>query len=349
MIEKYRNVGGIFFVLVLLCMGCAQKEATTEIRQAFVALEILEYEEALKIFEEIITSNLEEQRTIARGRGLSYLGLTRYEEAIASFQHALSYSNGIAQGIDYDINYYLALAYHKSGDYERAIEIYDTLIFLQPKESHAYYLKGVLLLEQGRLEDACRAFEGAIMCDVTDYNLLISVAKNFTEAGEETLAKSYLQEVFNQTNSQLDAATSGKIYYYLEDYNQARLHLDQVKGTTEEVTLMLGQTYEELGDLNYAIIVYEDYLKTNINSAIIYNRLALCFVSQERYSEALKTVQNALTIGENVMRQTLLYNEIVIYEYLGDFAQAAILMKSYLLKYPDDEKAIREYQFLETR
>lgn len=338
------------FVLVLfVCMGCAQKEATVEIRQAFVALELFEYEEALKIFEAITTSNQEELRIIARGEGLAYRGLTQYEDAIMSFQRALSYSNGIPQEIDYDINYHMADVYCENGDYEKAMERYELLITLQPKVSQAYYLKGVLLLEQGMLEESCNAFEGAIKCDTDDYDLVIAISQNLKEVGEEERGKEYLQETLQQANGKLDALTLGKLYYYIEEYDQARLYLDQVKGSSEEVTLMLGKTYEELDDINYAVGVYEDYLQTNITSGIIYNRLALCLVSQGRYSEALEKVQAAIKLGNTTMTQALLYNEIVIYEYLGEFTEAAVLMKSYILKFPDDENAIRENEFLETR
>ena len=49
------------------------------------------------------------------------------------------------------------------------------------------------------------------------------------------------------------------------------------------------------------------------------------------------------------MAQSLSYNEIVAYEYLGQFRKAAVLMENYLQKYPTDSEAIRENIFLSTR
>ena len=49
------------------------------------------------------------------------------------------------------------------------------------------------------------------------------------------------------------------------------------------------------------------------------------------------------------MKQVLLFNEIVAYEHLGEFEKATSLMKEYLVAYPDDELAIREFEFLSTR
>ena len=47
--------------------------------------------------------------------------------------------------------------------------------------------------------------------------------------------------------------------------------------------------------------------------------------------------------------QNLRRNEILAYEYKGDFASAKEKMASYVEDYPEDETAAREYQFLQTR
>jgi len=56
-----------------------------------------------------------------------------------------------------------------------------------------------------------------------------------------------------------------------------------------------------------------------------------------------------MQIEDNGMMQTLAFNEIVAYEYLGEFKQASVLMENYVRTYPDDSEAAREYEFLKTR
>ena len=51
----------------------------------------------------------------------------------------------------------------------------------------------------------------------------------------------------------------------------------------------------------------------------------------------------------NASMQSLRFNRIVAYEYLGQFDQAKLAMEQYLALYPDDENAQREYTFLKTR
>ncbi len=113
--------------------------------------------------------------------------------------------------------------------------------------------------------------------------------------------------------------------------------------------LLLGQTYEELGDYNYAISVYGGFLENDQTNARIYNRYGLCKMEMKAYEEALTAFQAGKNIENNDMMQTLRFNEIITYEKLGDYKQAASLMGSYLSTYPDDKTAQREYIFLKTR
>ena len=69
----------------------------------------------------------------------------------------------------------------------------------------------------------------------------------------------------------------------------------------------------------------------------------------KEYTAALEAFQAAMNIEDNGMMQSLKFNEIVAYEYMGDFKTASALMNSYMKSYPDDETAKREYEFLRTR
>ena len=56
-----------------------------------------------------------------------------------------------------------------------------------------------------------------------------------------------------------------------------------------------------------------------------------------------------MNVEGNTVTQSLKFNEIVAYEYLGQYDQAKLAMEQYLALYPDDEKAQREAVFLKTR
>ena len=67
------------------------------------------------------------------------------------------------------------------------------------------------------------------------------------------------------------------------------------------------------------------------------------------YSGALECFQAGKALGDQSVMQSLAFNEIVAYEYLGEFSRANELMQSYLKNYPDDADALRERDFLSTR
>ncbi len=79
------------------------------------------------------------------------------------------------------------------------------------------------------------------------------------------------------------------------------------------------------------------------------NQLGLCRMRTGDYEGALSAFQAAKNIEDNGMMQVLRMNEIVAYERLHNFKEAASLMNSYLSSYPDDEAAKREYEFLKSR
>ena len=84
----------------------------------------------------------------------------------------------------------------------------------------------------------------------------------------------------------------GRISFYLGDYEQARTSLEKAQeaGGAEAASL-LGQTYEALGDYNYAASVYSTYLETKEPDAAIYNQLGLCKLKGGDYEAALAAFQ----------------------------------------------------------
>lgn len=64
---------------------------------------------------------------------------------------------------------------------------------------------------------------------------------------------------------------------------------------------------------------------------------------------ALAAFQAGLEVEGNTATQSLMFNELVAYEYLGQYDKAKLAMDQYLALYPDDEKAQREAVFLQTR
>ena len=307
-----RQICIVFATALLACAlltGCgAAKE--DNLSQG-IAVEQMDYEGALTCFE-AAALNKEDMRQVYRGQGLAYMGMTDYENAAASFEKALGQSSPRPDAMDYDINYYLATAYYRNGQVDKAIHVYQAITDLKPGEKTAWYLKGTMELEQGSTDAAKADFDKAVEAAPNDYDIRIDIFCSCSKYGQDDLGKSYLENVLDGDRKRISDFDLGRISYYLGDYEQARTSLEkaQENGGAEAASL-LGQTYEALGDYNYAASVYNTYLQN-------------------------KT-------------QSLMFNELVAYEYLGQYDKAKLAMDQYLALYPDDEKAQREAVFLQTR
>lgn len=329
--------------------GCGAVAEEEVMLTAVQQIENFEYETALATLEAAAEAG-EDKQMIARNKGIALAGLTRYEEAAACYLEALSYSDLFVEEIDYDLNYYLADAYEKMGDSARAKEVYSAILALEPEEVNALFLRGRLYLKDGQHELAMADFTKTVELDKEGYDLRIEIAGLLSEAGYTDEGMAYLQQFLAENEKKLSDYDKGRIYYYMGDYENAKTFLESAKAEeSDDVILLLGKSYEQLGDYNYATSVYKNYLDEHTEAAEIYNQLGLCKMKSGEYAEALSAFRSAANVENSGMSQSLEFNQIVAYEYTGNFKQAAVLMEDYLKKYPEDEEAKREYEFLKTR
>lgn len=330
----------------VLLTGCGRSGERTAEGMALV--ESQSYTEALAVFDEAESLG-ENARLIARGRGIANMGLTDYEQAITYFTEALSTGDGLVQAVDYDLNYYLAAAYVKNGEPAKAKEVYNAILALAPKEVNAYFLRGTVLLSLGSYEEAKADFDCVVKMTPKDYDRLIEIYQELAAYGYKEVGQEYLQAALAADDS-MSAYDSGRIYYYLGEYQRAYLALEEAKDKGgAESYLYLGKAYEATGDYNYASSVYNSYLSKQGDDAKIYNQLGICELQKGDYQKALEAFQAGLAMENASNRQTLAFNEIVAYEYLENYDHAEALIRTYLKNYPDDAAAIREEGFLSTR
>lgn len=329
--------------------GCGDKAGNKNLDAGMELVEQYDFQGALECFD-LARLNNEDLQLASRGEGIAYMGLGDYAKAESAFLESIQNADNKLTELEYDTNYYLAAAYMKQGKYEDAKEIYSAIIALKNKELDAYYLRACVLLKQNHYEEALTDFEKAFSLDSDNLKLVTDAYVEMEAAGFGEEGKTYLSAFLEKKDKNLSDAEKGTIYYYLEDYQNARVYLDgSVNGNDAEKSLLLGHTYEQLGDMNYATVVYQTYLDSNMPDAAIYNSLGMCLMKQEKYEEALAAFESGIEIGDTPYIQELKYNRIVANEYLGNFSQAKELMKEYIELYPEDAKADREYEFLQTR
>ena len=335
--------GAVVMGMIAGCSGAGEK--TTEAMQL---MQELDYRAALTELQTAEEAG-ENARLIARGQGIAYMGLADYEHAISCFEEALRSSDGFVQPVDYDINYYLAAAYAKNGQLAEAENIYSAILDLKTDEE-AFFLRGTVRLEQNDYENAKADFDRVIAMDGTDYDRIIQIYQSLDTYGYKEVGRQYLNQCLEANGSKMNPYDMGRMYYYLGEYEQAYMILEKAKAKGDANTyLYLGKAYEATGDYNYASSVYNSWLAKDTSNAEIYNQLGLCEMQKGNYQSALNAFQTGMKIEDNPVMQALAFNEIVAYENMEEYAQAATLMEQYLKSYPDDLQAKREYDFLKTR
>ena len=336
-------------VLAMLFVFASCGQSDSYIRKAMEEIEALDYDAALTSLQSAEDEG-ENARLVARARGIAYMGKTSYEEAVEEFKKSLSLSNGFVQPIDYDINYYMGAALVKLGRYEEAEDAYTAIIDLDDQEE-AYYLRGMVRLKRSEYSEAMTDFDRCIKDDPENYTRMLDIYNALAENGYREAGVEYLGKAIDDGGAKVSALDRGRMYFYMGEYQKAANALEEARRDSGDAdsSLYLGRSYEAVGEYNYAKTVYEQYLTTGDANAAIYNQLGLCDLAMGEYHKALEAFDAGMQTGDTSLMQSLSYNEIVAYEYLGDFTSAAALMENYVKNYPEDEAALREQQFLATR
>lgn len=292
-----------------------------------------------------------ENQAAYRQIGINDMNEGKYEDAVEAFENALGESvSGIGER-EIDICYYKAQAQYLAGDTKGALETYTALLDYDEKNADAYYLRGSLYLLEGEKDKAVKDYEAAVKYDDKNYDLYIQAYCDLNEAGLTEEAKPYLEKaVALKGNDAKDYTMRGKAYVLMGDYDKAKEQLDKaIELGSEQAILYRAQVYSAEGDSEKAKSLYENYVKENKDNAAALGSLGSILLGQGDYEDALTYIQMALSLDGDKDEQSLRKNEILAYEYLGDFASAKTKMESYVADYPNDAEAVREYQFLQTR
>ena len=366
---KYRIIAGAICISVTLS-GCGSFAGRHGIDAGFAYIDSHEYAKALASFEKAEEDG-EDACLVHRGKGIAYLYSDKDEEAAQEFLASLAEDDGIVDDMDFDTNYYLAEAYMKLEDFNRAKGIYDAILSLRDKDPTAYYLRGVCELKAGDGEEksADADFTSAIRLNDKDYSMIVMIYKAYAENGELDKAKNILQQALDNGEKTMSNFEKGEMYFYLGNDAEAQNYLSKANkengghDAKESVVLLLGRSYERLQQYDYAISVYKEYLKSNSKSANISNQLGMCQINKGKFyldsgndeeagnafGEAIVTFDAAIGLNDSAVQQALMFNRICAYEYKGDFAGAKSLMDEYMQIYPLDKVAADEGIFLKTR
>ncbi|MDO4274071.1 MAG: tetratricopeptide repeat protein [Eubacteriales bacterium] len=340
-------------IILAVCMGAtlfagcgSEKQKIYE--QAGKDLEQGSYEYALQGYEASVQNEVKLPHSY-RGAGIANLRLGNYEAAAECFTNALN-SDNMGKALRKDVLSYRATAYFKAGAYEDAMADCQTLSEDGSLDADGYYLTGKVALEMDSYEEASSNFEQAYVEDST-YDMAIRIYQAYIEKGMEADGTRYLEAALKtEPKDAQDYCDRGRVYYYMEDYDNAQKELiEAANQESSEAVLLLGMVYLAQNDVSNARVMYQEYVSKEGASAKGYNGLALCDIEEGNYSNALTNISNGLPSATTEEMQSLLFNEIVVYEKMLDFPTAQQKAREYLEMFPEDEAAAKELAFLKTR
>lgn len=333
--------------MTALAAGCQGKGAAVY-EQAKNDLEQGAYQEALQGYEEAIEQDIHTAESL-RGAGVAQLKLGEYEEAVSYFQKALE-EKGLDRGFRRDTLSYKATAEYKNGQYEQAEKTCSQLLEVSSR-ADSYYLAGRAALAADHYETAEEYFQQAAEKD-SSYSRAVQIYETYLEQDMEADGTVYLEQVIStEAASPKEHCERGRVYYYMEDYENAEKELKRaVDRKYAEAMLLLGQVYLEEGNAEDARQMFRQYIeKKEKEPAAGYNGLALCDMAGGDYESALENIQKGLETAEGTQMKNLLANEVAVYEESLDFETAREKAEEYLKLYPSDEAMEKERDFLDTR
>lgn len=351
--NKTLNRAGTALRLVLaLCLfgvltGCGK--GSSNIDAAYESLANLDYDGALGSLANAENAG-EDARQIRRAEGIAYIGKAEYQNAVDSFIESLHAGTGYPDDMDLDTNYYLAAAYDCMEDYASAEDRYNAIIGISD-DTKCYLLRASVRLKQGNYEGALGDFNVVKSRNPNDYDTLINIYEMLSDSGYKEAGLEFIENAISDDSGKMTDSERGRMYYYMGEYTQAAALLESARNSDSTVvsSLFLGRTYEAMGEYNYAANVYESYIGSKGASSELYDQLGLCRLKMGEYEAALEAFRAGLEADDGSFAKSLEYNMAVAYEYISDFETARDMLNEYISKYPDDEDAARELEFLATR
>lgn len=340
----------IFILLAVSFAGCGpisvDPDDSGAYDQGLEALAEAEYDRATDEFKKAADTDGRLAESY-RGMGLVYYAKGDYRSASKLFELSLESMYVDNPEFAEDVRYYEADCLSRINEPVSAIALYETLAQgLKPYLAHAEL--GRVYMGQGETEKAVGYFDQAV-AEEPALDIFLMIYESCREAHMEAAGAAYLEQALQiSPKTAKDLADLGMIYDCLEDTPKAVEYLQKsVKSGYREAIPVLGSIYLNDKNISAARVLYEDALLNGGDAAECYNGLALCSIADGKPDAALQYIQEGLKSGNDSMKKSLLFNEVVAYEDLRDFDTARVKAQAFLELYPDDEEMKREMQFLE--
>lgn len=321
----------------------------------FCLIQLNRFDEAETMFQKAILDK--ENKIVNRNNKKAYRGLgiaaymqADHQKALELFEKAINIHS--LNDYDMDIVSYMGSANLSLGNYEVAIENFTEAIAKNSKDLGLLLSRAKAYEKLGKYEECIQDYQAAKKLDAKNYEVYLGLYHAYASMEQMSEAANVLEEALGiSPESAKDKFYVGRILYNQGKMDQAFSCFEEAsqEGYVESYRY-LGDIYSEKDDYENAKYYYEMYLKeANPQDGAFYNQLASVYLLLGDYNDALRMIEEGIKDTNLSVKQSLLRNEVIAYEHLGEYETAYTLMTSYLEIYPEDEDAVRDMEFLKTR
>jgi tetratricopeptide (TPR) repeat protein len=313
------------------------------------------YDEAIVQFDRIIMEKkismvLENNKRALRGKGIAYVNMQNYLEAINMFDKALKINE--LSDLNMDILYYKGNVLINTGFYREAAEIYTLIMDQFGEDAQILGNRAYAYQKLGEYEKGIDDFDRAIALQNTNYEYYYGKYYLLQNMGRNNDANEVLSRAAElEIKTKADKFNLAKIHFYQGLYDQAFPELSESFGNGfTEAYIYIGEIYSQKKDYSTAKYYYEKYIEEGAAASYeVYNQIASCHIKMDEYEQAIPYLETGLKFANNNEARILRKNEIIAYENLGDFEKALNKLQGYIVSYPDDELAKNELSFIVSR
>jgi tetratricopeptide (TPR) repeat protein len=245
--ELFPRYGAAHYALAQLDRRLGRAEDARQEMASFAASQSLVPPVSDPLRDELRALDRAAPSLLERGVQLEQAG--RIQDAIAAHERALQLDPDLVMA---HVN--LIILYGKAGEFQKAEAQFQAAVALSPdKLPDAYYNHGVLLMEEGKLDEAQLAFRKALEIEPTyadahnDLGYLLERRGKLEEAAAEYRAAVENKPDFRQAHFNLGRILVNQ-YRYPEAIEQFKQTLTPVDQHTPSYLYALGATYGRAGD-----------------------------------------------------------------------------------------------------
>ena len=194
------------------------------------------------------------------------------------------------------------LAFSRKGEFDRAIQDYDTAIMLIPKEAAAYTNRGLAYYSRGQHYRATQDFKTAIKLNPKDAAAYYNQGWAYTEKSYKDRAVAYLDKAI-MLNPKLAVdyrETVESAVWELLDSNEIHTMLDiaiELDPKSAWAFTLRGQVYGEEGAYDKAIAAFSESIDLDPNSAVAFAQRGKVYRQKGEYGRAQADLSKTIEIN----------------------------------------------------